>query len=54
MKKKAIHNTHLHLPKRLWRQAKALANAEETSLTKLVIEGLQMVLEKRRKEHAEP
>lgn len=45
-----VHNTHMLLPQRLWEKATALARAEETNLTRLVCEGLNLVFEKRRRE----
>lgn len=43
-----VHNVHMLLPKRLWRRAKAQAILEATTLTNLVVEALERLLEEKK------
>jgi hypothetical protein len=42
-----MHNAHMLIPKPLWDEAKRIAKTEQTHMTKLVCEGLRLVLASR-------
>jgi hypothetical protein len=45
-----MHNAHMLIPKTLWNKARKIAKAEQTHMTKLVCEGIRLVVASRNTE----